>query len=160
MIKFYNNSSINDKPLLAIIKAGMKQLDLKGDIIFLIKNGRIGGGYYWRGNLFRDRRFNNRYQWVSANLGKIEINPHLGRDFIQSATYMYEAILHELKHARDIKVDRMVCDSHKVQYRKRNHEISARFFAKYTAKYDDELLLNLAIEIERIVNTKYKYGIP
>lgn len=152
-IKLYNNSKIKDEVLLPIIKFAMKTLNLKGSVIVLIKKGFRGGGTFCRGANFKDMRFGH-YKWISSDFGKIVINPDLiRRDSIRSAELMYETIMHEFKHAFDWK-NKTVSFDHSLPYSKRPCEISARFFAKYEVKQDEEMILNLAIEIERIMKER------
>lgn len=154
MIKLYNNSKLSSSILLPIFKKVMKDLTIpytQKDIIIIISAGRNGGGTYWKGDLFKDKTAFKHSQWVSATLGKVRINPLLWPDDpLYCAEHMYRTVLHEMKHCFDAKVAKMKFDSRKVQYRKRVQEVSARFYEKYEAKLDDNLLLNLAIEIERI----------
>lgn len=153
MIKLYNNSKIKDEVIKPILKDAYKALRLKGDIIVLVTKGKNGGGHWGAGNLFRDTRFNNGFKWVSSSLGKITINPFLvlwNRDPLHNAGHIYETIQHEFKHAFDWYMTNMRFDSKKVPYINRNYEINARCYVRFDAKKDEELLLNLAIEIERI----------
>jgi len=154
MIKLYNNSKLPSILFTKMIKHAMKQLNLEGDVIVLVTKGRQGGGMFYGGHVFKDGRFGHR-NWVPSKLGKIIINPWTTSDPLQCAKHIYECVMHEFKHSFDW-VNKTVAfvykdnNGKKLIYSKRPQEISARFFEKYQAKYDDGILLDLAIAIAEI----------
>ena len=155
MIKLYNNSKIPDSVWIPIIKEAKQKAQVKGYIIVLITSGKRGGGLFNGSSSCKDRRFKNNYRWVSTDAGKVTITPLLTwyHDPIGAAQWTAKTILHELKHAFDFQNHNSLSsyiDNKKLQHDSRPCEIRANYFAKYEAKISENLIFDLAVEIERL----------
>jgi len=93
----------------------------------------------------------NSNKLINTKGGYAVIRPWLRKniDSLQAAEHNCETILHELKHVSDFQNNEVFKDYNKM-HDDRPHEKRANFFARYIAKIPDELILNLAIEIENI----------
>lgn len=172
MIKLYNNSPLSDDVILPLLKLGFKISKIKGTIAVRIPNGKRGGGVAFDCNRVR---WGKSKRWVNVD-GAIEVSPYFSFDYFRSANEFWETMLHEFKHVYDHQNRKKEYlpfstdngfDPVKRKWKRRPphderpEELRAfRFTKENKNKIDDELLLNLAIEFERVVNLKYKDGIP
>jgi hypothetical protein len=151
MIKLYNNSKLSNEVILPILKQAYKLAEIKGKIVVVITKGVVGKGIFYNTKNLQFKPYFKSNRFIKSNAGFIVIHPNrCFSDAIDCAQRTCEIILHEFKHASDYI--NKIPFARNLSYRKRSHEIRARFFANYEVKIDEELLLNLAVEIERLRN--------
>jgi len=148
MIKLYNSSKLSDNVILPILKQAYELAEIKGKIVVIITRGKTGhGSFYSRKNL-KYKPFFKSNRFIKSDAGFVIVHPsRKSFDTISCAQRTCEIILHEFKHASDYING--IPFTYDAPYKKRPHEVRARFFANYEAKIDEELILNLAIEIEK-----------
>lgn len=154
MIKLYNYSKLSDTTILPILKQAFKLADLKGKLVVVVTKGYAGGGKFYDCKNLKYKPYFNSERFIKSDAGFVIINPLLRKDIdsMERAEHICETILHEFKHSSDYINGVPFTNTEK--YSKRPHEIRARFFSKYEASIEDDLILNLAIEIEKLQKRK------
>ncbi len=77
-------------------------------------------------------------------------------DPLERAERICKTILHEFRHIFQFQSNTFGKYNEKLHWVNRPQERDAEFFAKYEAKIEEELILNLAIELERLSKNRKK----
>lgn len=181
-IKVYNKTCYDSKPFKKVLEVAHHRLGIKGCVIVKLTRGGtwLSKGYAHKGFPYMwhlsnkllkgEDRFkmekDSGYGWVEMSLPR-EIGRG-GKMEIDHATWIYELLFHELGHVYDYRNgNRWAADDtpkksgRRVRWRERPSEIRAENFAydaerKVAKKQKEELILVMALEIERVCAAKLK----
>lgn len=155
-MKLYNNSKLDTAIILKVLKEIQRLSKVKGDPVVIITNGKRGGGIAYDNISMRCKRWFKHNKWVGGD-GFVKINPLLREskyhkyDPLVFSEYFCEVALHEFRHLYQFQQRIFGFYNTGIAHCKRPQEIDAHFFSRYEVKVNDDVVLELALNIEKIL---------
>jgi len=174
-IKLYNKTKYDSKPFKKVMEVAYTRLKIRGCAVVKLTRGgtwlahgvaNTGYPYMWslsvkplkgKANRYKMEK-NSGYGWVTISLPQ-EVGRG-GKTEIDHAEWIYDLIFHELAHIKDFRTGNPRDDTPKrngrrIAWKARPIEIRAENFSydaqqKVSKAHKEELVFNLALEIERL----------
>lgn len=173
MIKLFNKTKLNSTVLKKVALFCYHKMHLRGDLVVKVTRRQSATGssgqafqgypYLWHLSTKRIKNPKMRKKIVGSYCGWVEVSIATGENQaeIEAAKSFLDVILHEMGHIKDFRADkafhiertpsgrRIKHDDREIEVSAENHVYDVQQSKNYS-KQSQELILDLAIEIEKI----------